>query len=105
VLSHLLLEHLFEDGLHALTYSGFYVQLHVVFELAFRGQVPPFSLNPQTSRHYLLADLQEQSAEALGELLFGASDGPSGDPTPVKSARAGRAEDGVAAKTRANTGF
>jgi hypothetical protein len=29
------------------------------------------------------ADLQKQAAEALGELLFGASNGPSGDPTPV----------------------
>ena len=28
-------------------------------------------------------DLQEQAAEALGELPFGASNGPSGDPTPV----------------------
>jgi hypothetical protein len=37
---------------HALTDAGLYVQLHVVFELAFRGQVPPFSLNPQPSRHY-----------------------------------------------------
>jgi hypothetical protein len=43
-LGHLLLEHLFEDGLHALAYSGFDVQLDVVFELAFCGQVPPFSL-------------------------------------------------------------
>jgi hypothetical protein len=44
VLSHLFLEHLFEDDLHALADSGFDIQLHVVFELAFRGQVPPFSL-------------------------------------------------------------
>ncbi len=29
------------------------------------------------------ADLQKHAAEALGELLFGASDGPTGDPTPV----------------------
>ncbi len=29
------------------------------------------------------ADLQKQDAEALGELLFGASNGPSGDLTPV----------------------
>jgi hypothetical protein len=29
------------------------------------------------------ADLQEQAAEALGELLFGASNGPTRDPTPV----------------------
>ncbi len=29
------------------------------------------------------ADLQKQAAEALGELLFGASEGPNGDPTPV----------------------
>ena len=29
------------------------------------------------------ADLQKQAAEALGELLFGASDGPIGSPTPV----------------------
>jgi hypothetical protein len=43
-LGHLLLEDLFEDGLHALAYSGFDVQLDVVFELAFCGQVPPFSL-------------------------------------------------------------
>jgi hypothetical protein len=29
------------------------------------------------------ADLQKHAAEPLGELLFGASDGPTGDPTPV----------------------
>ena len=53
VLGHLLLEHLFEDGLNVLKDSGLYVQLHdVVFELAFQGQVTPFSLNPQPSRHY-----------------------------------------------------
>jgi hypothetical protein len=32
-----------------------YVKLHVVLELVvlLRGQVPPFSLNPQPTRHYL----------------------------------------------------
>jgi integrase len=29
------------------------------------------------------ADLQKQAAEALGELLFGAQNGPAGEPTPV----------------------
>ena len=29
------------------------------------------------------ADLQKQATEALGVLLFGTSNGPSGDPTPV----------------------
>ena len=29
------------------------------------------------------ADLQKRAAEALGELLFGDTDGPPGDPTPV----------------------
>ena len=29
------------------------------------------------------ADLQEQAAEALGELLFGPQDGAAEDPTPV----------------------
>ena len=38
-----------------------------------------------TMKYYtgVLANLQKQAAEALGELLFGASDGLSGDPTPV----------------------
>lgn len=30
------------------------------------------------------ADLQKQAAEALRELLFGISDGPALDPTPVR---------------------
>jgi hypothetical protein len=55
VLSHLLLENLFKDGLHALADSGLYIQLHVMLELVLlRGQVSPFSLNPQTTRHYPL---------------------------------------------------
>ena len=29
------------------------------------------------------AELQKQAAEALGELLFGAQNGPTGGPTPV----------------------
>src|SRR5215211_3561033 len=58
VLGHLLLENLFEDDLHALADSGLYVQLHVMLELVLlRGQVPPFSLNPQPIRHYLLRQI------------------------------------------------
>src|SRR5215213_8063767 len=53
MLGHLFFEHLLKDGLHTLADSGLYVQLHVVFELVhFRGLVPPFSLNPQPTRHY-----------------------------------------------------
>jgi hypothetical protein len=48
------LEHLFEDGFHALADSGFDIQLHVVLELMpFRGQVSPSSLNPQLTRRYI----------------------------------------------------
>jgi hypothetical protein len=50
------------------------------------------------------ADLQKQAAEAIGELLFGPGNGPSESPTPVKSGRAGNAEDGASAKTPANRG-
>ena len=50
------------------------------------------------------ADLQKQAAEALGELLFGAQNGPAGDPTPVKPGGAGHAESGASAKTPANRG-
>ncbi len=53
VLGHLLLEDLFEDGLHTLADPGFHVQLYVVLELVFWGQVSPSSLNPQLTRHYL----------------------------------------------------
>jgi hypothetical protein len=42
------------------------------------------------------ADLQKQAAEALGELLFGVSNGPAVDPTPVKPRTVGRTEVGVA---------
>ncbi len=45
------------------------------------------------------ADLQKQAAEALGELLFGVSDSPPGDPTPVKPESAGCTEDGVAGQS------
>jgi len=45
VLCHFFFEHLFEDGLHALTDSGFHVQLEVMLELMLLwAQVPPFSL-------------------------------------------------------------
>jgi hypothetical protein len=53
VLGYLLLEDHFQHGFHALSDSGFYVQLHIVLELVFRGQVSPSSLNPQLIRHYL----------------------------------------------------
>lgn len=46
MLAHLLLEHLFEDGLHAPAHSGLYIQPAVVMLkiVVFRGQVPPSSL-------------------------------------------------------------
>jgi hypothetical protein len=54
----LLLEHLLQDGLHALTDPGLYVQLDVMLELMLLlGQVPPFSLEthnlPDTSPNRL----------------------------------------------------
>ena len=54
MLGHLFFEHLLKDGLHTLTYSGLDIQLHIMLELVvlLRGQVPPFSLNPQPTRHY-----------------------------------------------------
>jgi hypothetical protein len=53
VLGHLLLEDLLQDGFNSLADPGLHVQLHVVLELVFWGQVSPSSLNPQTTRHYL----------------------------------------------------
>lgn len=53
------------------------------------------------------ADLQKQAAEALGELLFGAQNGPAADLSrhaPVKPGGAGRAEGGARRETPANTG-
>ena len=52
MLGHLVLEHLLQDGFYALADSGFDIQLHVVLELMFRGQVSPSSLNPQLTRCY-----------------------------------------------------
>jgi hypothetical protein len=76
VLGHFFLEHLLQNGLHALADSGLDVQLHVVLELVvFRGQVSPSSLNPQLTRRYLIpwpmrdqvttgpADIQKGGAE------------------------------------------
>src|SRR5215203_2984997 len=48
VLGHLLLEDLLEDGLHALANPGLHVQLHVVVELMFRGQVVSLLTQPTT---------------------------------------------------------
>ncbi len=58
MLAHLFLENFFEDGLHASSDSGLYVQFHIVLELVLlRGQVSASSLNPQPTRHYLVARL------------------------------------------------
>jgi hypothetical protein len=52
----------------------------------------------------LPADPQEQTAETLGELLFGVPNGPAAGSTPVKTGRAGRAEGGATGKAPANRG-
>jgi hypothetical protein len=53
MIGQLLLEDLLQDGLHALADPGLHVALHVMLELVLlRGQVPPSSLNPQTTRHH-----------------------------------------------------
>jgi hypothetical protein len=51
------------------------------------------------------ADLQKQAAEALGELLFGVSNGPAVDPTPVIPRTVGGTEGGVAGETPAKYRF
>jgi hypothetical protein len=53
VLGHLFFEDLLQHRLHALADPGLYVQIHVVLKLLLLcGQVSPFSLPPQPTRHY-----------------------------------------------------
>jgi hypothetical protein len=50
VLGHLLLEHPLKNGLHALAYTGLYIQRDAMLELVvlLGGQASPFSLEPTT---------------------------------------------------------
>src|SRR5215210_9110995 len=59
VLGHLLLEDLLEDGLHALANPGLHVQLHVVVELMFRGQVVSLLTQPTTYQTLSLSTTPE----------------------------------------------
>ena len=65
------------------SYSTFYAILNI------HPRVAQMSMGhgsfATTMKYYtgVPADLQKQAAEALGELLFGTSNGPGGEPTPV----------------------
>jgi len=59
VLGHLLLEDFLEDSLHALANPGLHVQLHVVVEFMFRGQVVSLLTQPTT--------YQSQSTKAINK--------------------------------------